>query len=31
VSAFANHLVKDIIDEQSATVRDFATWLIQDI
>ena len=30
VSAFANELVKDIIDEQSATVRDFVTGLIQD-
>jgi NADPH-dependent curcumin reductase CurA len=31
VSTFANQLVKDIIDEQSATVRDFVTGLIQDI
>jgi NADPH-dependent curcumin reductase CurA len=31
VSAFANQLVKDIIDEQSATVRDFVTGLIQEI
>jgi hypothetical protein len=31
VSAFANQLVKDIIDEQSATVRDFASGLIQQI
>ena len=31
VSAFANQLVKDIIDEQSATVRDFVTGLIQDL
>jgi hypothetical protein len=29
VSAFANQLVKEIIDEQSATVRDFAATLIQ--
>ena len=31
VSTFANQLVKDIIDEQSATVRDFVTGLIQEI
>ena len=31
VSTFANQLVKDIIDQQSATVRDFVTGLIQDI
>ena len=31
VSAFANQLVKDIIDEQSATVRDLVTALIQDL
>jgi len=31
VSAFTNQLVKEIIDEQSATVRDFVTSLIQDI
>ena len=31
VSAFANQLVKDIIDEQSATVRDFVTALIQEL
>jgi hypothetical protein len=31
LSAFANQLVKDIIDEQSATVRDFASGLIQQI
>ena len=31
VSAFANQLVKDIIDEQSATVRDFVTATIQDL
>jgi NADH:ubiquinone oxidoreductase subunit D len=31
VSAFTNQLVKEIIDEQSATVRDFATALIQDL
>ena len=31
VSAFANQLVKDIINEQSATVRDFVTALIQEL
>ena len=31
VSAFANQLVKDIIDEQSVTVRDFVTALIQEL
>jgi hypothetical protein len=31
VSAFANQLVKDIIDEQSATVRDFVAGVIQDV
>jgi hypothetical protein len=31
VSAFANQLVKEIVDEQSAAVRDFATTLIQDL
>ena len=31
VSAFANQLVKDIIDEQSATVRDFVTAMIQEL
>jgi hypothetical protein len=31
VSAFANQLVKDIIEEQSVTVRDFAAGLIQQI
>jgi hypothetical protein len=31
VSAFASQLAKDIIDEQSATVRDFVTGLIQDV
>ena len=31
VSAFTNQLVKDIIDEQSSTVRDFATALIKDL
>ena len=31
VAAFANALVKDIIDEQSATVRDFVTGMIQDV
>ena len=31
VSAFANQLVKDIIEEQSATVRDFVIAVIQDL
>jgi hypothetical protein len=31
VSAFASQLAKDIIDEQSATVRDFVTGLIQEV
>lgn len=31
VSAFAGQLAKDVIDEQSATIRDFVTALIQDI
>jgi hypothetical protein len=31
VSAFANQLVKDIIDEQSATVCNFVSALIQDL
>src|ERR1700683_2757457 len=31
VSAFANQLAKDIIDEQSAAVRDFVAALIQEI
>jgi hypothetical protein len=31
VSAFANQLVKEIVDEQSAAVRDFAAALIQDL
>jgi hypothetical protein len=31
VSAFANQLVKDVISEQSATVRDFVTALIQEL
>ena len=31
VSAFANQLVKDIIDEQSVTVREFVTAVIQDV
>jgi hypothetical protein len=31
VSAFANELVKDIIKDQSATVRDFVTSLIQEL
>jgi hypothetical protein len=31
ISAFANQLVKEIVDEQSRVVRDFATTLIQDL
>ena len=31
VSTFASQLVKDIIDEQAATVRDFVTAAIQDV
>jgi hypothetical protein len=31
VSTFASQLAKDIIDEQSATVRDFVTAAIQDV
>src|SRR5262245_42627975 len=31
VSAFANQLVKEIIDEQAATVRDAVTTMIQDL
>ena len=31
VSAFAGELVKDVIDEQSAAIRDFVTALIQDL
>jgi hypothetical protein len=31
VSAFANQLVKDIIDEQSATVRDFVAGVILEL
>jgi len=31
VSAFATQLAKDIIDEQSATVRDFVTGVIGDL
>ena len=31
VSAFANQLVKEIVDEQSIVVRDFVTKLIQDL
>ena len=31
VSAFASQLAKDVIDEQSATIRDFVTHVIQDI
>ena len=30
VSAFANELVKDIVEEQSANLRDFVTALIQE-
>ena len=31
VSSFANELVKDIIKDQSATVRDFVTSLVQEL
>ncbi|HLG17617.1 MAG TPA: hypothetical protein VJH03_24450 [Blastocatellia bacterium] len=31
ISEFANQLVKDVIDEQSATVRDFLIAMIQDL
>jgi len=31
VSAFANQLVKDVIDEQSGVIRDFVITLIQDL
>ncbi len=31
VAAFADQLVKDVIDEQSAAVRDFVITLIQDL
>jgi hypothetical protein len=31
ISAFANQLVKEIIDEQSVVVRDFVSTLIQDL
>jgi NADPH-dependent curcumin reductase CurA len=31
VSAFVSQLAKEVIDEQSATIRDFVTTLIQDI
>jgi hypothetical protein len=31
VSAFASQLAKDVIEEQSATIRDFVTGVIQDI
>jgi NADPH-dependent curcumin reductase CurA len=31
VSAFANQLVKDIIDEQAVTLRDFVAGMIQDL
>jgi len=31
ISAFANQLVKEILDEQSGVVRDFAINLIQDL
>ena len=31
LSAFANELVKDILNEQSATLREFVTTLLQDL
>jgi hypothetical protein len=31
VSAFASQLARDVIEEQSATIRDFVTTVIQDI
>ena len=31
VSAFVGELAKDIVEEQSATIRDFVTTLIQDL
>ena len=31
VSTFANQLIKDIIDEQSGTIREFVTAVIQDL
>src|SRR5688572_11867227 len=31
ITAFANKLVKQIVDEQSVVVRDFSTKLIQDL
>ena len=31
VSAFANKLVKQLFDEQSVVIRDFATTLVQDL
>jgi hypothetical protein len=31
IAAFANQLVKEIVDEQSVVVRDFTTALIQDL
>jgi hypothetical protein len=31
ISAFANQLVKEVVDEQSRVVRDFVTALIQDL
>ena len=31
ISAFANLLVKQIVDEQAVVIRDFATALIQDV
>ena len=31
VAAFAGELARDIVDEQSATIRDFVTTLIQDL
>ena len=31
ISAFAGELVKDVIDQQSGTIREFATAVIQDL
>jgi hypothetical protein len=31
ISAFASRLVKDIVDEQSVAIREFATAVIQDV
>jgi hypothetical protein len=31
ISAFASHLVKAIVDEQSVVAREFATAVIQDV